>query len=96
MSSSEAIESAWSVYIIATEQEKLYTGISTDVHRRFAEHCDVYMKRKNAKGAKFFRTQKPLQIVYQQGFANRSLASQEEARIKKLSAEEKRQLFAPN
>lgn len=81
-------ENQWWVYVLLTESGRLYTGISTDIERRFAEHCDL----KKAKGAKFFRTEKPIKIVYREQHLNRSEASKREAAIKKLSRQAKCEL----
>ena len=75
-----AIATEWFVYIILTEKDRLYTGITTDVERRFQEHLS-----NKAKGAKFFRSDKPLKILYAEPCKNRSEASIKEAAIKKLS-----------
>jgi len=70
----------WFVYMILTEKNRLYTGIATDVERRFVEHlCD------SAKGAKFFRSDRPVMVVYYEEHTNRSEASVREAQIKKLN-----------
>lgn len=75
--------SNWYVYIIESSDESLYTGITTDVDRRFAEHCG------QGKGAKFFRGRKPRKVVYSEEHADRSSALKREAQIKKLSRVEK-------
>lgn len=72
----------WSVYIIICSDGSLYTGISTDVERRFLEH-------RAGKGAKYFRGRQPIQIGYQEAGHNHSTASKREAMIKKLSRHEK-------
>lgn len=73
----------WFVYIIEASDGSLYTGVTTNVERRFTEHRD------SAKGAKFFRGRRPLKIVYQQDHPDRSSALQREAEIKKLTREKK-------
>jgi putative endonuclease len=73
----------WFVYIIEAENGKLYTGITTDIDRRFSEH----QSRKG--GARFFHTSQAKKLVYQETQANRSEASKREAAIKKLSREAK-------
>ncbi|MGB0453137.1 MAG: GIY-YIG nuclease family protein [Bacteriovoracaceae bacterium] len=77
----------WYLYIIRTEKNRLYTGISTDPLRRFIEHLT------GDKGAKFFRSDSPLDIEYLEVFENRSQASQREAAIKKLSRAKKLKLL---
>lgn len=73
----------WFVYIIETDKGHLYTGITTDVDRRFKEHSS------SPKGAKFFRSAAPVEVVFTKKFANRSLASKFEAMVKKLKREDK-------
>ncbi len=77
----------WIVYIIETESGKLYTGITTDLTRRFQEH------QTKKKGARFFHTSKPQTVVYAENYPNRSLASQREHQIKKMSHLEKQDLI---
>ena len=77
----------WFVYIIEASDGSLYTGVTTDVQRRFAEHGD------SDKGAKFFRGRKPLKVVYTEEHPDRSSALKREAEIKKLSRQNKLQLI---
>lgn len=88
----EPSTSTWCVYMILTESECLYTGITTDPDRRFQEHLATY-EGKGTKGAKFFRAHKPLKLVYREASANRSDASKREIEIKKLPTYKKRQLL---
>ncbi len=76
----------WQVYIIQTDTGKFYTGITTDIDRRFNEH------RKN-KGAKYFRLEKPRNIVFIQTCNNRSEATKRELEIKRFSRNEKLKLI---
>lgn len=76
----------WSVYIIRCTDGSLYTGITTDVSRRFTQHA-------TQKGAKYFRTRQPLQIIYVESDHNRSSASKRECHIKRLSKSEKLKLI---
>lgn len=78
----------WFTYIIRANNNSLYTGITTNVERRWQEHCD------GPKGARFFRTCKPQQLCRIEVHSNRSSASVREAAIKKLSHAEKEQLVA--
>lgn len=68
----------WSVYIIYCTDDSLYTGISTDVEKRYQQHS-------NQQGARFFRGRQPKQLVYQENGHDRSSASKREIQIKKLS-----------
>ena len=80
-------EATWFVYIIENEKGHLYCGITTDIERRFQEHAS------SKKGAKFFRSGAPVQILFQKKFPNRSLASKFEALVKALPREEKIELI---
>ncbi len=80
------ISTDWSVYIIACTDGSLYTGISTDVERRFEQH-------KNKKGAKYFYSHIPEKIVYIENNHTRSSASKRECRIKALSKIQKQLLI---
>lgn len=75
------------VYIVKCADESLYTGITTDLKRRISEHNDL----KN--GAKYTKARRPVKLAYSRKFKNRSLASKEEARIKKLTRDEKYKLI---
>lgn len=67
----------WFIYLIRCKSGQLYTGITTDVQRRLAEH-------QSSKGAKYLRGRGPLQLVFQQKVGSRSDALKMEAAIKKL------------
>ncbi len=86
--------SSWYVYMILTDKFNLYTGITTDVARRLREHADVAAGIHPPKGAKFFRTQKPLRVVYCAVFPDRAAASRRERAIKKMTRLQKHQLVA--
>lgn len=76
----------WQVYIILCSDKSLYTGITTDIDRRFSQHAD-------GSGAKYFRGRHPVQVVYSENNHCRSSASIREAQIKALSRIEKEKLF---
>lgn len=78
----------WSLYIIEASDTSLYTGITTDVERRFDEHSQ------GPRGARYFNGRNPLRIVYREDGHSRSSASRREAEIKKLSRDAKQQLIA--
>ena len=77
----------WSLYIIEASDASLYTGITTDVDRRFEEHLNCQ------KGAKYFNGRSPVKIVYREDGHTRSSASRREVEIKKLSRAEKKALL---
>ena len=76
----------WQVYILLCSDDSLYTGITTDVQRRFAQHLA-------GTGAKYFRGRAPHRLVYLENNHDRSSASRREAQIKKLRSDEKRRLM---
>ena len=78
------------VYIIKCRDERLYTGITTDMERRFAEHSGI---SGNSKGAKFTRANPPVEIMAVWSCNGRSEASRLEYAIKKLSRAEKIRLI---
>ena len=55
-------KSSWFVYIIRCGDLSLYTGIATDVDRRFAEH-----ESQGAKAAKYLRGATPLDLALSTG-----------------------------
>lgn len=94
MSCSPEMASDWWVYMVKTASGKLYTGISTDVERRFQEHLAT-SRGEGSKGAKFFRSDPPQAVVYREPCEDRASASRREAAIKQLSSARKRQLIQP-
>ncbi len=82
----------WWVYIILTNKGQYYTGITTDIPRRFLEHSQTSAGVKNAKGAKFFHSQIPVEVVFKESFLTRGEATRRELEIKKMSHSEKLEL----
>jgi putative endonuclease len=81
------IANNWSLYIIESSDASLYTGITTDVERRFGEH------QLGPKGARYFNGRSPLKVIYREDGHNRASASRREAEIKKMSRRAKQQLI---
>ena len=54
----------------------------------------MYAGIPHAKGAKFFRSARPLRVVYQEACGNRAEASRRERALKALSTAKKRRLIA--
>ncbi len=81
-------KSDWFVYIIEAENGYFYTGITTDLKRRFFEH------QSKQGGARFFHTSNAKKMVFQEAHSDRSSASKREAAIKKLSRKAKIELIA--
>jgi len=70
------------VYILECADGSLYTGITTDVERRFAEH-------KAGTGGHYTRSRVVKKVVYTEKQSDRSSASKREAEIKRLSRAQK-------
>lgn len=76
------MEGIWYLYILRCGDDTLYTGITTDVARRFAAHQE-------GRGAKYTRGRGPLEIAYQEVCGTHSQALKRELEIKALSRREK-------
>ena len=81
------MENTWYLYILRCGDNTLYTGITTDVEKRFEAH-------QSGKGAKYTRGRGPLELVYREECGTHSDALKREAQIKKLSREQKQALIA--
>ena len=69
------------VYMMRCSDNSLYSGITTDLYRRFEEHTN----KENPKGAKYTHAKEVISIAAAwQTEEGRSEASKLEARLKKL------------
>jgi len=75
------------LYILECADKTLYTGITTDLARRLYEHGGTKL------GSKYTSARRPVRLKYSRKFKNRSLASKEESRIKKMKKSEKLKLI---
>lgn len=75
----------WYVYLIECRDGSLYTGITTDVARRFAQHLA-------GTGARYTRSHPPSRLLGHCVYPDRSNASRAEHAIKQLKPSEKRAL----
>ncbi|AFZ72773.1 GIY-YIG nuclease family protein [Natronobacterium gregoryi] len=73
------------VYVLECADGSLYTGYTTDLERRVAEHDD-------GDGAKYTRGRTPVELVYHERYESRSAAMSREYEIKQLSRREKERL----
>jgi putative endonuclease len=78
----------WYVYMIRTNDGQLYTGITTDIQRRWQEHSS------GKGGARYFRARKPESLCLLEEYADRSSASKREAQIKQYAKPAKESLVA--
>ena len=84
--------SIWFLYILRGADKSLYTGITTDVPRRFSEHSGTG-SGDTSKGAKALRGKRPLKLEYSCRIGNRSEALKIEYQVKQLSKIKKEQLI---
>jgi putative endonuclease len=73
------------VYVLECADGTFYTGYTTDVERRVAEH-DA------GEGAKYTRGRTPVELVHVESFDSRSAAMSREHAIKQLSRRQKERL----
>jgi len=71
------------LYLLKCADDTLYTGITTDLNRRLKEH------NSSGLGSRYTRARRPVTLIYSKKFSDRSTASIEESRIKKLTRQEK-------
>ncbi|MFZ6845002.1 GIY-YIG nuclease family protein [Undibacterium sp. RuTC16W] len=76
---------SWFVYLLECNDGSIYTGIATDVEKRYRAHC-------MGKGARYTKSHPPTQILAVFEYENRSVASKAEYAIKQLTAQQKRAL----
>ncbi|MDO8466612.1 MAG: GIY-YIG nuclease family protein [bacterium] len=76
----------WFVYMALCADKSLYTGITTDVKRRFAEH-------KAGIGAKYTRAKRIVKILYTEKRKTRGSALKREMEIKGWNREKKLKLI---
>lgn len=74
------------IYIIECKDKTLYTGITTDVQRRFKEHS-------LGKGGSYTRAKGVKKVLYTEKATTRSKALKREHKIKELSRQEKLNLI---
>lgn len=79
------------VYMLRCQDDTIYTGITSDINRRMAEHFS-----KNKKSAKYVRSHKAKEIEAVWQCKNRSTASKLEFYIKRLSRNKKEKLIDKN
>ncbi|SDE93024.1 GIY-YIG nuclease family protein [Halorientalis regularis] len=74
------------VYVLRCADDTLYTGYTTDVQRRVAEH-DA------GEGAKYTRGRTPVELVHVESFDSKSAAMSREYEIKQYARAEKERLI---
>lgn len=70
--------SEWHVYILRCADDTLYTGVTTDLERRVAEH------NAGKAGAKYTRARRPVTLEYCESAPSRVEATRREAALRVL------------
>ncbi len=71
----------WNLYLIECLDGSYYTGVTTDVERRFTQHL-------NGDGARYTRSHKPLRLLASRAVGTRSAVLTAELAVKCLPKEE--------
>jgi putative endonuclease len=77
----------WHVYLLRGRQRRFYCGITTDLERRVWEH-----NNDQTRASKCAWACRPLELVWSVQVEGRGPASRIEARIKRLTRSQKKQL----
>lgn len=80
----------WVVYIVLCENGSHYTGISTDPVRRMKEHTS------SKRGAKFFRTTKPKEVIWTSEELSHVDALRLERKVKRMGRKKRLELLDKN
>ncbi len=83
-----SLKTLWIIYIVHCRDGSYYTGITTDLTRRIAEHNSP------GGGAKYTRPRRPVTLVYSESAPSRAAATHRENQIKKLRLANKKRLIA--
>ena len=78
----------WHLYILQCADDTLYAGVTTDLHRRLAEH------NAGPKGARYTRARRPVQLLKAWDLPDRTAATRAEAAFKRLNRRHKLEVVA--
>jgi len=70
----------WFVYMVRCRDNSLYTGITTDLAKRLAQH------NSDQEGARYTRGRRPVRLAYSEQAPSRSAATKREGQLKRLDA----------
>jgi putative endonuclease len=73
--------------MVRCSDRTLYTGIAKDPEKRLHEH------NTGKNGARYTRSRRPVQLVFQEKFPSRSLAARREYQLKQMSRAAKQELM---
>ena len=77
----------WSLYILRCGDGSFYTGVTTDIERRFREH-------EKGRASRYTRTHRPVVLIYREECGTRSQALSRECAVKSLGRQAKEDLVA--
>jgi len=80
---------SYTVYILRTSSNTLYTGQTNNLEKRLKDH-----RKKTSKSAKYMRSFKSFKLVYSETYSTLSQALKREIELKKLSHSEKETLIS--
>jgi putative endonuclease len=83
----QATAATWSLYILRCRDGSFYTGVTTDIDRRFREHAE-------GRASRFTRTRRPVVLIYQEKCGNRAQALSRECAVKSMGRQGKEDLVA--
>jgi putative endonuclease len=72
-------ESGWHLYLLECDGRSIYTGITTDVERRLAEHAAGL-----SRAARYTRGARQVRLLYAVELGDRGLTARAEYRLKQL------------
>ena len=78
----------WWVYLVRCSDRSLYTGITTDLVRRVAEH-----NGEQPGGARYTRARRPVVLAWSERCDSRSAAQRREAAVRRMSPRQKDRLI---
>jgi putative endonuclease len=82
-----AAAATWSLYILRCRDDSFYTGVTTDIDRRFREH-------EAGRASRFTRTRRPVVLVHRETCGTRSQALSRECAVKSMGRKGKEDLVA--
>jgi len=77
----------WCLYLVKCADSSLYTGITSDLQRRIAQH-------NSGTASRYTRSRLPVELVHCEGCRDKSAALKKEYRVKSLSRSAKEAYIA--
>ena len=78
----------WLMYVVRCSDGSLYAGVTKNLKRRILEH------NYGMRGAKYTRSRRPVEVVYEEECSDHSVALKKEWAFKKLSKVKKERMIA--